>query len=61
MVNTGLRPDEAARLEFRDVEIVKDEPPAKPFWKSAFAANEGSDTARACRVPCLPFERLREA
>ncbi len=29
MVNTGLRPDEALRLEFRDVAIVTDEATGK--------------------------------
>ena len=32
MVNTGLRPDEAARLEFPDVDIVKDKA-TKPFLR----------------------------
>ena len=30
MVNTGLRPDEAARLEFRDVSIVTDDASPEP-------------------------------
>ena len=60
MANTGIRPDEAARLEYRDVTIVDDEQPAKPSLRSRYAANAGLAIARAPRVPCSPSERLKK-
>ena len=50
MGNTGLRPDEAARLEYRDVKIVKDrEFRGKSFLRSKFVESAASVIARARR------------
>lgn len=58
MVNTGLRPDEAWRLEFRDVEIVKDAGSNETIWKSVFAGNVASAIARVCTQE---YARLRSS
>ena len=47
MVNSGLRPDEAWKLQFRDVKIVYDDALEKPFLKSRFAANAASASLNA--------------
>ncbi len=51
--NTGLRPDEAWALEFRDVRIERISAPSKPFLSSTCAARQASATARACRMPSI--------
>ena len=60
MANTGLRPDEAARLQFRDVKIVKDHATKETILEIEVRGKRGvgwcKSTARAVR----PFERLRD-
>ena len=51
--NTGLRPDEARRLQFRDVTIVEDEAASKRSLRSRYGASEAWATARACMAPCV--------
>jgi len=53
--NTGLRPDEARRLQFRDVAIVEDEALGQTILRSRCAASAVSATARACLAPCAPL------
>jgi hypothetical protein len=50
MSNTGLRPDEAMRLEYRDVTVAFDEGTKKLSWKCAESA--AMAPARARRMPC---------
>ena len=47
MANTGLRPDEASRLEFRDVSIVTDDATSRPFLRSRCAASAAPAIAKA--------------
>ena len=47
----GLRPDEAWRLEFRDVTVVDDEDLARRSWRLKCAESATSDIARVCPVP----------
>ena len=48
--NTGLRPDEAWRLQFRDVEIVDDEDLRKTILEIEVRGKRGLDIARVCPV-----------
>ncbi len=48
-VNTGLRPDEAIRLEFRDVTVVDDEDLGKTILEK-YAESAASDIAKVCPV-----------
>jgi integrase len=60
MVNTGLRPDEAARLEFRDVEIVKDKATNETILEISVRGKRGVGYCKSMPGAVLPFERLRQ-
>lgn len=53
MVNTGLRPDEAARLEFRDVEIVEDQATQDTILEIS-RQNEAPGGGQAAGFPRFP-------
>jgi integrase len=59
MVNTGLRPDEAARLEFRDVEIVADKGSGETILEISVRGKRGVGYCKSMPGAVLPFERLR--
>jgi integrase len=59
MVNTGLRPDESARLEFRDVEIVNDESTNETILEISVRGKRGVGYCKSMPGAVLPFERLR--
>ena len=55
MANTGLRPDEPARLQFRDGTIVEDDVhQQETFLKSRCAVSAAPATAKVCRALWLP-------
>ena len=54
MVNTGLRPDEASRLEFRDVEIVAE------ILEISVRGKRGTGYCKSMPNAVLPFKRLRD-
>lgn len=60
MVNTGLRPDEAARLEFRDVEIVDDRATGETILEISVRGKRGVGYCKSMPGAVLPFERLRD-
>ena len=60
MVNTGLRPDEAARLEFRDVEIVNDKATNETILEISVRGKRGVGYCKSMPGAVRPFERLRE-
>ena len=60
MVNTGLRPDEAARLEFRDVEIVDDEATGETILVISVRGKRGVGYCKSTTGAVHPFERLRD-
>jgi integrase len=60
MVNTGLRPDEAARLEFRDVEIVRDEATGEQILEIEVRGKRGVGYCKSMPGAVVPFKRLRE-
>jgi integrase len=59
MANTGLRPDEAARLEFRDVAIVTDEATGERILEIEVRGKRGVGYCKSMPGAVLPFERLR--
>jgi integrase len=59
MVNTGLRPDEATRLEFRDVEIVEDKSTGETILEISVRGKRGTGYCKSMPGAVLPFERLR--
>jgi integrase len=60
MVNTGLRPDEAARLEFRDVEIVEDTATNETILEISVRGKRGVGYCKSMPGAVLPFERVRQ-
>jgi integrase len=60
MVNTGLRPDEAARLEFRDVEVVADKATGETILEISVRGKRGVGYCKSMPGAVIPFERLRQ-
>lgn len=58
MANTGLRPDEALRLEYRDVSIIKDEATDETILLIAVRGKRGTGWAKSTANAVLPFQRL---
>lgn len=60
MANTGLRPDEANRLEFRDVEIVDDDATGERILEIEVRGKRGVGYCKSTSGAVRPFERLLE-
>lgn len=60
MVNTGLRPDEALRLEFRDVAIVTDEATGERILEIEVRGKRGVGFCKSMTGAVHPFKRLQE-
>jgi integrase len=60
MANTGLRPDEASRLEFRDVSIVTDDASKQTILEIKVRGKRGTGYCKSTTGAVLPFNRLRE-
>lgn len=60
MVNTGLRPDEAARLEFRDVEIVEDRATGETILEISVRGKRGVGYCKSMPGAVYPFEQLSQ-
>ncbi len=60
MANTGLRPDEAKRLEYRDVNIVKDEPTGEVILEIEVRGKRGIGFCKSMAGAVLPFKRLKQ-
>ncbi len=60
MVNTGLRPDEAARLEFRDVAIVLDQDTRQMILEIEARGKRGVGYCKSMPGAVKPFRRLME-
>jgi integrase len=58
MANTGLRPDEAARLEFRDVAIVTDESTGERILEIEVRGKRGVGYCKSMPGAVTPFMRL---
>jgi integrase len=57
--NTGLRPDEARRLQFRDVTIVKDEGSNQTILEIEVRGKRGVGYCKSMSGAVRPFERLK--
>jgi integrase len=60
MANTGLRPDEALRLEYRDVQIVRDEATNETILEIEVRGKRGVGHCKSMTGAVLPFKRLRK-
>lgn len=60
MANTGLRPDEAARLEFRDVAIVTDEAMGERILEIEVRGKRGVGYCKSMAGAVIPYERLQK-
>ena len=58
MGNTGLRPDESARLEMRDVSIVEDEATGERILEIEVRGKRGVGFCKSMPGAVLPFERV---
>jgi len=57
--NTGLRPDEARRLQFRDVTIVEDEASGQTILEIEVRSKRGVGYCKSMSSAVRPFERLK--
>lgn len=60
MVNTGLRPDEASRLEYRDVSIVTDRDTNERILEIEVRGKRGVGYCKSMAGAVLPFQRLKK-
>jgi site-specific recombinase XerD len=60
MANTGLRPDEARCLEFRDVAIVTDEATGERILEIEVRGKRGVGHCKSMTGAVMPFNRLRK-
>ncbi|MEI9990110.1 MAG: hypothetical protein WDM86_08735 [Rhizomicrobium sp.] len=60
MANTGLRPDEALRLQFRDVEVEKDEATKKTILVITVRGKRGVGYCKSRPNAVEPFRRLEK-
>ncbi len=58
MANSGLRPDEASRLEFRDVTIVTNEAMNERILEIEVRGKRGEGHCKSMTGSVLPFKRL---
>jgi integrase len=60
MANTGLRPDEASRLEFRDVSIVTDDATKQTILEIKVRGKRGTGYCKSTTGAVVSFNRIRE-
>ena len=60
MVNTGLRPDEAQRLQFRDVSVVVDPNTSERILEIEVRGKRGVGYCKSMPGAVLPFQRTRK-
>jgi integrase len=60
MANTGLRPDEAMRLEYRDVKVVMDDDTAETILEIEVRGKRGVGYCKSMPGAVRPFQRLKE-
>ncbi len=60
MANTGLRPDEAKRLEYRDVTVVKDRETDERILEIEVRGKRGVGYCKSMPSAVAPFFRLRK-
>lgn len=57
--NTGLRPDEAMRLQFRDVKVIEDEGSSQTILEIEVRGKRGIGFCKSTAGAVRPFERLK--
>jgi integrase len=57
--NTGLRPDEAMRLQFRDVTVIEDEGSGQTILEIEVRGKRGVGYCKSTAGAVRPFERLK--
>lgn len=60
MANTGLRPDESALLQFRDVKIVKDRDSGETILEIEVRGKRGTGYCKSTTGAVIPFKRIRD-
>ena len=60
MVNTGLRPDEVKRIEFRDVQIVNDRDSGETILEIDVRGKRGVGFCKSMPGAVHPFERVKK-
>ena len=60
MANTGLRPDEAGRLEYRDVTIVTDQDSGERLLEIEVRGKRGVGFCKSMTGAVLPFQRMQK-
>lgn len=60
MVNTGLRPDEALNIEYRDVAIVTDEATGERILEIEVRGKRGVGYCKSMPGAVMPFKRLQK-
>lgn len=60
MVNTGLRPDEALNIEYRDVAIVTDEATGERILEIEVRGKRGVGFCKSMPGAVMPFKRLQK-
>jgi len=60
MANTGLRPDEANRLQFRDVTIVEDDATQETILEIEVRGKRGVGYCKSMTGAVRPFQRLKD-
>ncbi|MEM1159603.1 MAG: site-specific integrase [Pseudomonadota bacterium] len=60
MANTGIRPDEANWLEYRDVEIVEDYATSETILEIEVRGKRGVGYCKSTTGPVRPFQRMLE-
>lgn len=60
MANTGLRPDEAYRLEYRDVSVIKDDATSETILLIAVRGKRGVGYCKSMSGAVLPFQRMQK-
>ena len=58
MANTGIRPDEANSLEYRDVSVVKDDATSETILEIEVRGKRGTGYCKSTSGAVRPFERL---
>ena len=59
MVNSGLRPDEAKRIELRDIDIVADGPGNEEILHIAVRGKRGVGFCKTMPGAVIPFKRIK--
>ena len=60
MANTGIRPDEANWLEYRDIEVVEDDATGETILEIEVRGKRGVGYCKSTKGAVRPFERMKE-